>query len=98
MFFYVVAFVVLWMTLQSAPKNELPSHSPSQKMYMQMVDDGADVQTFMEMESVFLQCDTVGCAVGMSTLVKETFPDYDFGYHTGIIKKISHVEQHRVSP
>lgn len=96
MLFYLVAFIVLFITMQS-PKNELPSHSPSQKVYMQMVDDGADVEAFLEMEGALLRCDTVPCAVGLSTLIKDTFPHYEFGYHTGIIKMISHLEQHRVS-
>jgi len=47
---------------------------------------------FTELETAFVDTKSVGAALELSTLIKETFPDYDFGYHTEMIKNVSYVE------
>jgi hypothetical protein len=62
-----------------------------------MVDRGDDAKMFLELETALIEASTLGEAVELSTLIKETFPDYDFGYHTEMITRAARAE-HTISP
>jgi len=72
-------------------KQTLPN-TPSHVVYNQMVERGDNAKLFLELENEFIESKNVGEAVELSTLIKETFPEYDFGYHTEMIKKVSYAE------
>lgn len=95
MLFYALALLVLYMSM-TAKKQTLP-HTPSHLVYTQMVDKGEDAQLFLELETALIESRSAGEAVELSTLIKETFPDYDFGYHTAMITHASRAE-HTISP
>jgi len=87
MLFYILAIIVFYLSLTSK-KQTLPN-TPSHLVYERMLDNGDDAKLFMEMESALIEADTVGRALEISVEIKERFPDYDFGYHTEMIKAIS---------
>jgi hypothetical protein len=87
MLFYIVALVVLYMSI-TANKETLP-HTPSHLVYERMVDNGDDALLFLEMETALIEADSVGRAIEISLAIKERFPNYEFGYHTEMIKSTS---------
>jgi hypothetical protein len=95
MLFYALALLVLYMSM-TAKKATLP-HTPSHLVYTQMVDSGDDAKTFLELETALIEARSASQAVELSTLIKETYPDYDFGYHTEMITRASRVE-HTIAP
>lgn len=90
MLFYVLALLVLYVSM-TTKKQTLPN-TPSHLVYNEMVERGDNASLFMELETEFISAGSVGEAVELSTLIKETFPDYDFGYHTEMIKNVSYAE------
>ena len=90
MLFYALALLVIYLGI-TAKKQPLPN-TPSQAVYTQMIKRGDDAKLFTELETAFIDTKNVGAALELSTLIKETFPDYDFGYHTEMIKNVSYVE------
>jgi hypothetical protein len=95
MLFYLFALLVLYMSM-TAKKETLP-HTPSHLVYERMVDDGEDAQLFLEMETALIEADSVGRAFEISLAIKERFPEYEFGYHSEMIKGTSR-GVHTVSP
>ena len=95
MLFYLFALLVLYMSM-TANKETLP-HTPSHLVYERMVDDGEDAQLFLEMETALIEADSVGRAFEISLAIKERFPDYEFGYHSEMIKGTSR-GVHTISP
>ena len=87
MLFYLFALVVLYMSV-TAKKETLP-HTPSHLVYERMVDSGDDALLFLEMETALIEADSVGRAIEISLAIKERFPNYEFGYHTEMIKATS---------
>lgn len=86
MWFYILALIVLYL---AATKPKPLSPSPAQDVYKQMVDNGEDAKTielYMEMEDALIRETNPSVAIALSNTIKETFPDYDFGYHTTMIK------------
>jgi hypothetical protein len=95
MLFYLFALLVLYVSM-TAKKETLP-HTPSHLVYERMVDDGEDAQLFLEMETALIEADSVGRAFEISLAIKERFPDYEFGYHSEMIKGTSR-GVHTISP
>lgn len=95
MLLYLLAILVLYMSA-TAKKETLP-HTPSHIVYERMVDNGDDAQLFLEMETALIEADSVGRAFEISLAIKEKFPDYDFGYHSEMIKGTSR-GVHTISP
>jgi hypothetical protein len=95
MLFYLFALLVLYVSM-TAKKETLP-HTPSHLVYERMVDDGEDAQLFLEMETALIEADSVGRAFEISLAIKERFPEYEFGYHSEMIKGTSR-GVHTVSP
>jgi len=90
MWFYILAAIVLYVTMTQSKAP--PTSSPSHDVYTQMVDNGEDAETiglYMEMEEALLKETNPSVALALSTTIKETFPDYEFGYHTTLIKIIA---------
>lgn len=90
MWFYILAALVLYLVVNT--KEKPLTHPPSQDVYKQMVDNGEDAETikaYLEMEDALLKETRPSLAIQGSTAIKERFPNYDFGYHTTIIKFIS---------
>jgi hypothetical protein len=95
MLFYLFALLVLYVSM-TAKKETLP-HTPSHLVYERMVDDGEDAQLFLEMETALIEADSVGRAFEISLAIKERFPEYEFGYHSEMIKGTSR-GVHTISP
>ena len=78
-------------------KNFHMSQGGSKDVYLQMHADGMsqdDLIKFVKMEDQFLELERSGqphivTATCLSNKIKETFPKYDFSYHTTHLKKIS---------
>ena len=90
MWFYIFAALVLYVTMTQSKAP--PASSPSHDIYTQMVDNGEDADTinlYMEMEDALVKETNPSVALALSMRIKETFPEYDFGYHTTLIKIIA---------
>lgn len=90
MWFYILAIMVFFLVTYT--KEKPLSYAPSQDVYTQMVDNGEDgdtIRAYLEMESALIQETDPARAIALSTEIKETFPDYDFGHHTTMIKFIA---------
>jgi hypothetical protein len=87
MLFYIFAFLVFYLSM-TAKKETLP-HTPSHLVYERMVDSGDDAHVFLEMETALIEADSVARALEISLEIKDRFPDYEFGYHTEMIKATS---------
>jgi len=75
-------------------KNFYKSGGASKGVYLEMHADGVSHETlkkFVQLEDQFLGIEVpdLVTAIGLSNKIKETFPKYDFSYHTGHLKKIS---------
>ncbi len=78
-------------------KNFYISQGGSKDMYLQMHSDGMsheELKMFVKMEDRFLELERSGqahivTATCLSNKIKETFPKYDFSYHTIHLKNIS---------
>lgn len=78
-------------------KNFYMSQGASKDIYLQMHTDEMsqdDLRKFVKMEDQFLELERSGhphivTATCLSNKIKETFPKYDFSYHTTHLKKIS---------
>ena len=82
-------------------KNFYVSEGASKKMYLQMHKDGLGrdaLKMFVQLEDQFLGIERTSVCTGMpyivqailiSNKIKETFPKYDFSYHTIRLKQIA---------
>jgi len=78
-------------------KNFYISQGGSKDVYLQMHSDGISqevLKSFIKMEDRFLELERSGqphivTATCLSNKIKETFPKYDFSYHTIHLKNIS---------
>ena len=78
-------------------KNFYMNQGASKDMYLQMHSDGMSqdvLKTFVKMEDRFLELERSGhphivTATCLSNKIKETFPKYDFSYHTIHLKNIA---------
>lgn len=78
-------------------KNFYISQGGSKDVYLQMHSNGIsqdELKSFVKMEDRFLELERSGqphivTATCLSNKIKETFPKYDFSYHTIHLKNIS---------
>lgn len=78
-------------------KNFHMSEGGSKGIYLEMHADGVsheDLKKFVKMEDQFLELERSGQphivrATCLSNKIKETFPKYDFSYHSTHLKRIS---------
>ena len=90
MWFYILAALVFYIA--TTTKEKPLTWSPSQDIYKQMVDNGEDadvIRAYLEMEAELITETNPSRALVLSVQIKETFPKYDFGHHTTLIKFIA---------
>jgi len=94
---YIVLSLVLLALMYESKKVE----GASKDMYTRMRKDGMSqdgLKKFVQMDAAFLKLEHqsvrsgipyIGDAIILSNLIKQTFPKYDFSYHTIHLKQIA---------
>jgi len=101
MLYIVLAIVILALMYESKKAEGSLSEGASKDMYTRMRKDGMSqdgLKKFVQMEAAFLKLEQqsvrsgipyIGDAIILSNLIKQTFPKYDFSYHTIHLKQIA---------